>query len=100
MFREFPGFHYFVCDGLWHAEEYKHLLKISEVALTEYQKHEEFIWKGYYNQLYLYQALALYKLGKTKEASSKIKKIETDSFYFISKKYFTELFEKLKRKEL
>jgi hypothetical protein len=28
LFREFPGFHYFVCDGLWHAQEYEHLLKI------------------------------------------------------------------------
>jgi len=31
MFREFPGFHYFVCDGLWHAEEYKHLLKSAKL---------------------------------------------------------------------
>lgn len=96
LFREFPGFHYFVCDGLWHAEEYEHLFKISEIAMAEYEKYEEFIWKGYYDQLHLYQALALTKLGKAKEASSKIKKIQPDSFYFISKKYFTELFEVLK----
>ena len=100
LFREFPGFHYFVCDGLWHAEEYEHLLKISEIALTDFEKHEEFIWNGYYDQLHLYQGLALSKLGKTKEASTKIKKIQPASFYFISKKYFTELFEGLKSKEV
>jgi hypothetical protein len=100
MFREFPGFHYFVCDGLWHAEEYKHLLKISEIALTEYEKHEEFIWKGYYDHLQIYHGLALSKFGKTKEASTKIKKIQPESFYFISKKYFTELFEVLKQKQV
>jgi hypothetical protein len=96
LFREFPGFHYFVCDGLWHAEEYEHLLKISEIALTDFEKHEEFIWKGYYDHLQIYHGLALSKLGKTKEASTKIKKIHPESFYFISKKYFTELFEMLK----
>ncbi len=100
LFREFPGFHYFVCDGLWHANEYEHLLKISEIALTDFEKYEEFNWKGYYDQLHLYQALALSKLGKTKEVSSKIKKIQPDSFYFISKKHFTALFEGLKRKEV
>jgi hypothetical protein len=100
LFREFPGFHYFVCDGLWHAEEYEHLLKISKIALTEYEKHEEFIWKGYYDHLQIYHGLALSKLGKTKEASTKIKKIQPESFYFISKKYFTELFEVLKQKQV
>jgi hypothetical protein len=100
LFREFPGFHYFVCDGLWHAEEYKHLLKISEIALTEYEKHDEFIWKGYYDHLQIYHGLALSKLGKTKEASTKIKKIQPESFYFISRKYFTDLYEVLKNKDV
>jgi len=96
LFREFPGFHYFVCDGLWHAEQYEHLLNISEIALTEYEKYEEFSWKGYYDQLLIYHGLALSKLGKTKEASIKIKKIQPESFYFISRKYFTTLLETLK----
>lgn len=100
LFREFPGFHYFVCDGLWHAEEYEHLLKISEIAITEYEKHEEFIWKGYYDHLQIYHGLALSKLGKTIEASTKIKKIQPESFYFISRKYFMELFEVLKNKDV
>ena len=100
LFREFPGFHYFVCDGLWHAQEYEHLLKISEIALTEYEKHEEFNWKGYYDHLQIFHGLALSKLGKSKEVSSKIKKIQPESFYFISRKYFKDLYEVLKSKEV
>ena len=82
---------------MWHAQEYEHLYNISEIALNDFKKHTEFIWKGYYDQLHLYQGLALSKLGKTKEDTKKLKLIRPDSFYFISKKYFQGLHTVLKK---
>jgi hypothetical protein len=97
LFREFPGFHYFVCDGLWHTESYLDLYKMSQIALKEFPKHKEFKWKGYYDQLRLYQALALAKMDKKRESRKLVSKINTENFYFISKKYFEELFGILKK---
>ena len=64
LFREFPGFHYFSCDGLWHAKEYEALYNLSNIALKEYKQYKEFKWKGYYDHLNLYNSLALLKMGK------------------------------------
>ena len=96
MFKEFPGFHYFVCDGLWHSEFYKELFKLSKTALTEFKQYDEFKWKGYYDELYLYNSLALVKLNEPKEAAKQIKFINPDKFYFISKGYYDLLFKELK----
>ncbi len=92
LFMEFPGFHYFVCDGLWHIKAYEELLELSKIALTDFKKHNEFIWKGYYDQLYLYQGLALMNLGKKSAAKKLISQIKPERFYFPTKKYFETLY--------
>jgi len=94
---EFPGFHYFACDGLWHVGEWEALRQLSEIALNEFDRFTEFGWNGYYGHLYLYNALALAKLGRIKEAEKNMKYINPDRFYFISKDYFTRLYNILKK---
>lgn len=96
-FLEFPGFHYFSCDGLWHIDEFEALYELSNIALSDFKKYEEFVWKGYYDQLLLYKALALVNLGKKKEAEAILPKLNPSSFYFISKDYFLNLFNVLKK---
>ncbi len=96
LFREFPCFHYFACDGLWHVREYEALYNLSNIALKEYKQYKEFSWKGYYDHLYIYNALALQKMGKQAEATKFFKKINSKNFYFISKKYFLDLYNELK----
>ncbi len=91
-FKEFPGFHYFVCDGLWHIGAYDQLLKMSAIALMEFRKYKEFTWKGYYDQLYLYRALALIRLGKSKQAQQLSTRIQPERFYFPTKNYFDQLY--------
>jgi len=95
-FMEFPGFHYFTCDGLWHVNAYDELLELSNIALHDFDKHKEFIWKGYYDQLYLYKGLALANLGKKSEAKKLLKEIKTENFYFPTKSYFEKLYNELK----
>ena len=101
LFMEFPGFHYFACDGLWYIDAHEHLLKLSKIALEDYKKTVEFKWKGYYDQLYIYNSLALIKTGKIDDARKNLKHINPDRFYFITKNYFdglyNELMESLKR---
>ncbi len=93
LFKEFPGFHYFVCDGFWQIKAYEELLKLSSIALTDFKKHNEFIWKGYYGQLYLYKGLALVNMGRKTEAKKQLKYIKPDNFYFPTKKYFNTLYD-------
>ncbi len=93
LFKEFPGFHYFACDGLWQIKAYEELLKLSSIALIDFKKHNEFIWKGYYGQLYLYQGLALVNLNRKTEAKKLLKYIKPERFYFPTKKYFDSLYE-------
>lgn len=97
LFLEFPGFHYFSCDALWHIDEFEALYELSNIALSDFKKYEEFVWKGYYDQLLLYKALALVNLGKKKGAEKILLKLNHSSFYFISKDYFLNLFNLLKK---
>lgn len=97
LFLEFPGFHYFTCDALWHMGEYNALFELSSIALADFKIHKEFIWKGYYDQLLLYKALALVNLGKKKDAEKIMPNINPSSFYFISKNYFLQLYGELKK---
>jgi hypothetical protein len=93
LFKEFPGFHYFTCDGFWQIKAYEELLQLSTIALHEFKKYEEFTWKGYYGQLYLYRGLALINLDRKNEAKKLLKYIKPEQFYFPTKNYFDSLFE-------
>lgn len=96
LFREFPGFHFMACDGLWHTKNYKQLFELSTIAIDEFEKTEEFIWKGYYDQLYLYHALGLSMLGEKSEAKKIATSIKPNRFYFPTKAYYEKLFITLK----
>lgn len=95
LFMDFPGFHYFACDGLWYVDAHDSLLKLSEIALRDYKKTSEFKWKGYYDQLYIYNSLGLIKENRVNEARKNLKHINPDKFYFITKSYFEKLYKKL-----
>ena len=88
-FTEFPGFHYFVCDALRIAGLWEELLLLSSVAIDEFPRYSEFEWKGYYQQMEMFQAMALFYKGNREVALKLIKRINPDKFYFISKEYFT-----------
>ncbi len=92
VFKEFPGFHYFVCDALLYVEEWEELCYFSSVALGEFEKFSEFEWKGYYDQLEMFQAIAFYHLGDKKKACDIFSAIDPNKFYFISRGYFQEIF--------
>jgi hypothetical protein len=92
FFREFPGFHYFVCDALRIAELWEDLLFFSSVALTEFPRFSEFEWKGYYQQLEMFNSIALYNKKEHAQALRIVKNISPKSFYFISSGYFEGIF--------
>lgn len=92
FFREFPGFHYFVCDALRIAELWEDLMFFSSVALTEFPRFSEFEWKGYYQQLEMFNSIALYNKKEHALALRMMKNISPNSFYFISAGYFEEIF--------
>lgn len=92
-FKEFPGFHYFVCDALRIVEDWKNLDYMSLKALSDFVRYPEFEWKGYYQQLELFHGISLFQNDKKAEAKSLLKNISPEGFYFISDNYFREIFE-------
>ena len=88
LFREFPGFHYFVCDALYHREDFASLYQIITIALEQFSWSEEFEWKGYYDQLKVYQAAALWKMKRSTEALKLFESVNTSNYYFISRDYY------------
>lgn len=91
-FLEFPGFHYFCCDGLYHAQYWDELLQMSRIALQDFTRHKQFEWKGYYNQFLIYQCLALVHLKQQKKALRLFGQIKNTEFYFITKEYYLGLY--------
>ncbi len=97
-FKNFPGFHYFVADSLVLAGYYKEALQLIELAKSDYKIYREFVWKGYYRQFQLMMAECYFNLKEKKKALELLKKINPESFYFISRKYFTVRYNLLKLK--
>ncbi len=95
-FTEFPGFHYFVCDALRIVGLWEELLLFSSTALDEFPRYSEFEWKGYYQQIEMFKAMALFFKGDRVVAQKIIKRINPDKFYFISKIYFTDILKDFK----
>lgn len=91
-FLEFPGFHYFCCDGLYHAQHWDELLQMSRIALQDFTRHKQFEWKGYYNQFLIYQCFALVHLKQQKKALRLFGQIKNTEFYFITKEYYLGLY--------
>ncbi len=96
LFLEFPGFHYFVCDALYQREDFVSLYQMTKVALEQFPRSEEFEWKGYYDQLKVYQTAALWKMNKKKEALSLFETVNTSSYYFISRDYYIGIYKQVK----
>jgi len=92
IFLDFPGFHYFCCDGLYHAQSWQNLLELSRIALEDFARHKQFEWKGYYNQLLIYQCFALVHLKQQKKALKLFGQIKNTEFYFITKEYYIGLY--------
>ena len=99
-FKEFPGFHYFVCDALRIVKDWKNLEYTSLKALSDFVRYPEFEWKGYYQQLELFYGISLFENDKKSEAKKILKNISPDGFYFISDNYFREIFEFWKKRVL
>lgn len=95
-FKNFPGFHYFVADALVLCGYYNDVLKLIDFATKNYRIYKEFVWKGYYRQFQLMQAEAHYHLNNKEKALHLISKINPNTFYFISRKYFTARYGLLK----
>jgi hypothetical protein len=95
-FAKFPGFHYFVSDALQEKKDGKVLLQLIELVEKNYPRVEEFEWKGYYEQLDLFKAFALYFLGRKEESLHIFTNIDFSNFYFISKDYFMEKYHTLR----
>ena len=91
LFREFPGFHYFVCDALYQREDFVSLYQLTKSALEQFSRSEEFAWKGYYDQLKVYQAAALWKMKKKADALNLFKTVDTSNYYFISRNYYVDI---------
>lgn len=89
-FGDFPGFHYFVAEALQLRNGDSYLLTILDLADKKYHKVDEYDWKGYYEQLDLFRAYALFKLGREEESKLIFNRIDCSKFYFISKEYFLE----------
>ncbi|MFN4235046.1 MAG: hypothetical protein ACK4IK_09605 [Bacteroidia bacterium] len=87
-FTNFPGFHYFVADGLILCNYNKEAIKLITKAFENYNITREFVWKGYYRQLQLMLAEAYYNIGEKEKSEKLISKINPESFYFITRNYF------------
>jgi hypothetical protein len=96
-FGQFPGFHYFVADAAHEKKDGALILKLVECAEKNYPKTLEFEWKGYYEQLNLFKAYALYFLGRKSESEVILSSVECSKFYFITKEYFVEKHNTLKK---
>lgn len=67
-FKNFPGFHYFVVDGLVLTHHFKEAIKLMGLAVKDYKMHREFVWKGYYRQFQLLAAECYLYTGKREQA--------------------------------
>jgi hypothetical protein len=97
-FKDFPAFHYIVSEALLHCNYYSEVVTIIDIAFNKYQLRREFAKKGYYRQMLMFKADALFELGDKNQAELIMKKVNPDNFYFISKKYYTTLYHLIKFK--
>ncbi len=97
MFLDFPGFHYNTCDGLRYTEHYDELYQLSDIALSDFKQTDEFKWKGFYDHLYMFKALALLKMGKKEESKKLVSLINPKQFYFTCKEYYERLLNEIKK---
>jgi hypothetical protein len=94
-FNDFPGFHYLICDAFYLKSDYTSLLYFAQKALTDFKEYAEFSWKGYYDQLRIFRAVALFHLDNDSEVRKEIMQIDTSKFYFISRNYFHAIHQRL-----
>ena len=94
-FDEFPGFHYLICDAFYLKKDYPSLLFFAEKGLTDFQEFPEFAWKGYYDQLRIFKAVAISQLDRYTDVIRSIAKIDSSGFYFISRNYFHAILNRL-----
>lgn len=97
-FKDFPAFHYIVSEALLHCNYYEETIKIIDIAFNKYQFKREFAKKGYYRQMLMFKADALFELGDKNQANLIMNKVNPANFYFISKKYYSTLFHLTKYK--
>lgn len=97
-FKDFPAFHYIISEALLHCNYYLETINIIDIAFNKYQFKREFAKKGYYRQMLMFKADALFELGDKNQAQLIMKKVNPNNFYFISKKYYTTLYHLIKFK--
>lgn len=97
-FKDFPTFHYIVSEAFLHCKYYSEVITIVDIALSKYQIKREFVKKGYYRQMLMFKADALFELGDKNQAQLIMKKVNSNNFYFISRKYYTTLYHLIKLK--
>lgn len=91
-FIDFPAFQYMVSEALLHCEKYEDCINLIDKSFERYPLRMEFVRKGYYRQLQLFKSIALWELGQIEESEKLLQKINPNTFYFFSKKYYTVLF--------
>jgi hypothetical protein len=91
-FIDFPAFQYIVSEALLHCEKFEECISMIDESFDRYPLRMEFVRKGYYRQLQLFKSIAFWELGKHEESQLLLEKINPNTFYFFSKKYYTVLF--------
>ena len=97
-FKDFPAFQYIISEAFLHIKKYYDVLKIINQSCENYKIKPEFVKKGYYRQMQMFKAEALWELGDKKEAEFILNKVNPNKFYFFSKKYYTAIYLILKYK--
>jgi len=97
-FIDFPAFQYLVSEALLHIGKFEDVIKMVDLSFKNYKIKMEFVRKGYYRQLLMFKAEALYELDNTDDAKRIFSKIQPSNFYFFSEKYYTALYLILKNK--
>jgi hypothetical protein len=92
-FRDFPAAHYIFCEALFLTKQYQSCISIVEEALSIFPIRTEFIRKGYYRQMQIFWYLSKCKLGESQIKDDFLLKINTENYYFISKRHFSIYFQ-------
>jgi hypothetical protein len=98
-FNDFPASEYIVSETLLHCGRFEDSIAIVKMAFAEYKLKMEFVRKGYYRQLQIIHSIACNKLNISINDEHKIKRINPEDFYFISREYFKVLYLYLRNSE-
>lgn len=91
-YKAFPCFEFVIVEALLLCEYFEEALFYINHAMISYPIKPTYVDQGFYTAFDLFKSMALYGVGKIKEAKKFYRNVDDNNFYFLSRKYFKTLY--------